>query len=475
MNQNKETESFFEYVKKQGFEVKIVNQLQDMIKELPEFSPDFILLSWNFKNLDVKRAYKFFETHSKAICVVFGEEYSAKTSSGIASGGFTHTLLPPLSGRAIALRLSGLLKEQEQKKQKEEKWQKKAEESKLKMAWAEAFDDEPKSSSAASIKLPEEDEELPDLNWDLEEDSDNAEEKIWKSQQDKPSIEEIKLKMAEAIDAIKNLNPTDEADFDKIFDFEKVEEGHFSDFLGANGIAHLYLNYGYSSPIFLILPTGTHPLNLEAKKLFSTHGTLLEFGRTGKSRVDISRNTIVIPMDFHSLGLGERERALISRLSRQNVSEFEILSSTRPEVKAFLTDPENSIPHSLRFLSFASDPGSSVDFRYRISFRTGKVDTLAPRIAKALDSILKIPLVSNSQWVAVGFRSKGGDWIMSLPTHISGEVSEPFSASYLEIRKDFYKSMGADLFLIVHGLRHFKPHMIEFLKKVAKSILQKHQ
>jgi hypothetical protein len=287
-----------------------------------------------------------------------------------------------------------------------------------------------------------------------------------------PSIEEIKLKMAEAIDAIKNLNPTDEADFDKIFDFEKVEEGHFSDFLGANGIAHLYLNYGYSSPIFLILPTGTHPLNLEAKKLFSTHGTLLEFGRTGKSRVDISRNTIVIPMDFHSLGLGERERALISRLSRQNVSEFEILSSTRPEVKAFLTDPENSIPHSLRFLSFASDPGSSVDFRYRISFRTGKVDTLAPRIAKALDSILKIPLVSNSQWVAVGFRSKGGDWIMSLPTHISGEVSEPFSASYLEIRKDFYKSMGADLFLIVHGHRHFKPHMIEFLKKVAKSVIQ---
>lgn len=189
MNQNKETESFFEYVKKQGFEVKIVNQLQDMIKELPEFSPDFILLSWNFKNLDVKRAYKFFETHSKAICVVFGEEYSAKTSSGIASGGFTHTLLPPLSGRAIALRLSGLLKEQEQKKQKEEKWQKKAEESKLKMAWAEAFDDEPKSSSAASIKLPEEDEELPDLNWDLEEDSDNAEEKIWKSQQDKPTGE----------------------------------------------------------------------------------------------------------------------------------------------------------------------------------------------------------------------------------------------------------------------------------------------
>src|SRR5665213_2146874 len=82
------------FLRRHGYKIKVIHQIMDSIRELTETKPDVLLISWNLKKTDVRKAYQLLSTKFDALCIVFGEDNNNKTSTNMMASGIANTLLP---------------------------------------------------------------------------------------------------------------------------------------------------------------------------------------------------------------------------------------------------------------------------------------------------------------------------------------------------------------------------------------------
>ena len=98
------------FLEKRGYQLTVVNRITEAIQVMGNFKPHTILLSWNLRNSDVRKAYKVFTEKFRLICIVFAEDSSTRTTASLMSSGIPHSLLSPVSGPSIHMRVQALLR-----------------------------------------------------------------------------------------------------------------------------------------------------------------------------------------------------------------------------------------------------------------------------------------------------------------------------------------------------------------------------
>ena len=98
VNENAAFTSPLSYLRKKDFQVKLVHTLMDGLRELSEFKPDILLLSWNLKGTDIKKVHPLLTQKFSAICFILGEDDATRTTTSMLSSGLPNTILYPVGG-----------------------------------------------------------------------------------------------------------------------------------------------------------------------------------------------------------------------------------------------------------------------------------------------------------------------------------------------------------------------------------------
>ncbi len=112
VNENSPTIPTLLFLRRRGYKIKIIHKLMDTISCLMTFKPDVFLLSWNLHKTDARKAHFLITSKFKVLCIVFGEENNTKTSNSLMRSGIPNTLLPPVSGPGMHMRIQSLLRNQ---------------------------------------------------------------------------------------------------------------------------------------------------------------------------------------------------------------------------------------------------------------------------------------------------------------------------------------------------------------------------
>lgn len=110
------------FLQRRGYQIKVISGLSEAIQQLTAVHPHVMLISWNLKRTDVRRIYTLLTTKFNMICIVFAEDNSTKSSAALMSSGIPHTLLPPVSGPGMHMRIQALLKAKAQATEKKKSW-----------------------------------------------------------------------------------------------------------------------------------------------------------------------------------------------------------------------------------------------------------------------------------------------------------------------------------------------------------------
>ncbi len=110
MNNNELVMSTFDYLKKHEYEIKFIHNLMESVNAISTFKPDVLILSWNLKGVNIKKVHKIFKSKTDSICIIFAEENNSRTTTSLMASGIPNTVLPPLSGVNIHMRIQGLLR-----------------------------------------------------------------------------------------------------------------------------------------------------------------------------------------------------------------------------------------------------------------------------------------------------------------------------------------------------------------------------
>lgn len=110
LNNNKYLTGGLNFLQKRNYQITVVNRISEAVKQLPILKPHAILLSWNLRNTDVRKAYKILTERFNLICIVFAEDNTTRTTASLMSSGIPHSLLAPVSGPSIHMRVQALLR-----------------------------------------------------------------------------------------------------------------------------------------------------------------------------------------------------------------------------------------------------------------------------------------------------------------------------------------------------------------------------
>lgn len=109
INQRKNLEGPLTHLERNYYQLHLVNRIPDLIKGLQTHRPQIVLLSWNLKNTDVKKVYRLLTQKFHLICIVFAEDNSTRTTASLMSSGIPDSLLSPVSGPSIHMRIQSKL------------------------------------------------------------------------------------------------------------------------------------------------------------------------------------------------------------------------------------------------------------------------------------------------------------------------------------------------------------------------------
>jgi len=98
------------FLKRRGYQVIVVNHIVEALKKIQTTKPHVVLISWNLKLTDIQKAYKLFTQKFKLICISFAEDNNNRTANTLMSSGIENTLLAPVSGPGIHMRVQSLLR-----------------------------------------------------------------------------------------------------------------------------------------------------------------------------------------------------------------------------------------------------------------------------------------------------------------------------------------------------------------------------
>ncbi len=98
LNENSTLLGVLSYLRKRDCQVKMSHTLMDGIRELTNFKPQILLVSWNLKNTDIKKVHSVITQKFPAICFILGEDDSTKSAAAILSSGLPNTILYPVGG-----------------------------------------------------------------------------------------------------------------------------------------------------------------------------------------------------------------------------------------------------------------------------------------------------------------------------------------------------------------------------------------
>ncbi len=98
INENSSLTGVLSYLKKRDYTIKQTHTLMDGIRELSNFKPDVLLISWNLKNTDIKKVHSVITQKFSAICYILGEDESTKSAAAMLSSGLPNVILYPVGG-----------------------------------------------------------------------------------------------------------------------------------------------------------------------------------------------------------------------------------------------------------------------------------------------------------------------------------------------------------------------------------------
>jgi len=110
LNNKKSLEGGLFFLERRGYQITVVNRISEAIQNLQKIRPHTILLSWNLKNTDIRKTYKLLTEKFNLLCIVFAEDPSTRTTASLMSSGIPHSLLSPVSGPSIHMRVQALLR-----------------------------------------------------------------------------------------------------------------------------------------------------------------------------------------------------------------------------------------------------------------------------------------------------------------------------------------------------------------------------
>jgi len=110
INPKNDFKSVLSFLSRRGYQIVIVHSIAEAIKKLIAVKPKIMLISWNLKNADVKKIHKLIADKFKIVCITFAEDSSTKTAAALRSSGLPNTILPPVSGPTIHMRIQNLLR-----------------------------------------------------------------------------------------------------------------------------------------------------------------------------------------------------------------------------------------------------------------------------------------------------------------------------------------------------------------------------
>jgi DNA-binding NarL/FixJ family response regulator len=100
------------------YNLVVVSSLPHLIQALQTHRPKVLLLSWNLKNIDVKRLRQMLIELFRIKCIVFAEDSQKQTTSSLMNSGISQFLLAPVSGANIHSRIQALFNTEIRQKQK---------------------------------------------------------------------------------------------------------------------------------------------------------------------------------------------------------------------------------------------------------------------------------------------------------------------------------------------------------------------
>lgn len=98
------------FLQRRNYDVRLVANAFLAIKEAQGFRPHVVLLSWNSPKTNIGRMYDLFTKTLKSICIVFTENSGRKASNALMGSGIPHTMMAPITGPAIHMRIQTLLR-----------------------------------------------------------------------------------------------------------------------------------------------------------------------------------------------------------------------------------------------------------------------------------------------------------------------------------------------------------------------------
>ena len=98
INENSTLSGVLSYLRKHDFQVKLAHTVADGVRELNNFKPEILLISWNLKNADIRKVHSVIIQKFSAICYILGEDDSTKTAAAMLSSGLPNTILYPVGG-----------------------------------------------------------------------------------------------------------------------------------------------------------------------------------------------------------------------------------------------------------------------------------------------------------------------------------------------------------------------------------------
>jgi CheY-like chemotaxis protein len=97
------------FLERRSHQVQVVTNFKETLDAMESFKPHIILVSWNLKNVDVKKFYKFVTERFKLPCIAFAEDTSPTTSIALMSSGLPHHILAPVSGLNMHTKIDAVL------------------------------------------------------------------------------------------------------------------------------------------------------------------------------------------------------------------------------------------------------------------------------------------------------------------------------------------------------------------------------
>ncbi|MCC6276459.1 MAG: hypothetical protein IT289_00940 [Oligoflexia bacterium] len=169
-NNRRSIENSLIFLQRRGYQVATSNQIIEALKKIQKIKPHVVLISWNLKKTNVRKAYKLLHDSFDCVVIAFAEDTSTKTSASLMGSGIPNTLLAPITGPGIHMRVQALLRKKEQERA-----------SKDRLTRSQRRQEFLKSQADALNKDLQPGDIPPETSWErVEGNSDSPDQAVWK-------------------------------------------------------------------------------------------------------------------------------------------------------------------------------------------------------------------------------------------------------------------------------------------------------